>query len=123
MAQFLVLADSQPGGWRVDVEALTTAIRAHWTAIQIDATHQSEARSLSWSFVTENGPGEAYLHEDGACLYLDVWPADAAWLAIVFRRLAPTDLAVVFCDEGYNFDVPLRPEATDAELTDLMTQA
>jgi hypothetical protein len=44
-------------------------------------------------------------------------------LAIVFRRLAPADLAVVFCDEGYNFDIHLRPEATDAELTDPMTQA
>ncbi|WP_181802349.1 hypothetical protein [Streptomyces shenzhenensis] len=123
MAQFLVLVDNESGGWRVDAEALTTAIRGRWTAVGIDSTHRSEARSFGWSFETENGPGEAYLHEDGTCLYLDVWQADAAWLAIVFRRLAPADLDVVFCDESYTFNVRLPPEATDAELTDLMMQS
>lgn len=71
----------------------------------------------------EHGPGEAYLHQDGTCLYLDVWHEDAAWLAVVFRRLAPADLDLIFCDEGYNFDIRLRPEATDAELTALMNDA
>lgn len=98
MAQFLVLADSKPGGWRVGAEALTTAIRAQWTAVEIDSMHRSAAQSFRWSFETESGPGEAYLHEDGTCLYLDVWRADAAQLAIVFRRLAPADLDVVFCE-------------------------
>ncbi|MEV5479266.1 hypothetical protein [Streptomyces sp. NPDC052207] len=120
---FLVLADSEADRWRIDVEALTTAIRARWAAVETDPTHRGEARSFSWSFETENGPGEAYLHEDGTCLYLDVWQADAVWLAIVFRRLAPAHLDVVFCDEGYTFDVHLRPEATDAEMTGLMTQS
>ena len=123
MAQFLVLADSEAGTWRVDAEALTTALRTRWAPVEIVPPHRSEARSFSWSFETENGPGEAYLHEDGTCLYLDVWQADAVWLAIVFRRLAPAHLDVVFCDESYTFDVRLRPEATDAELTDLMRQS
>ncbi|MET9848645.1 hypothetical protein [Streptomyces ossamyceticus] len=123
MAHFLVLIDSEAGGWRVDAEALTTAIRARWATVEIDSTHRSSAQSLSWSVEAENGPGEAHLHEDGTCLYLDVWQEDAAWLAVVFRRLAPTHLDVVFCDEGYTFDVRLRPEATDAELIDLMMQS
>ncbi|MFE3639141.1 hypothetical protein [Streptomyces sp. NPDC059168] len=123
MAQFLVLADSDAGEWRVDAEALTMAIRARWEVVEIDPTHRSEAQSFSWSFETVNGPGEAYLHEDGTCLYLDVWQADAVWLAIVFRRLAPANLDVVFCDESYTFDVRLRSDATDAELTDLITQS
>ncbi|WP_371796300.1 hypothetical protein [Streptomyces sp. NBC_01718] len=41
-------------------------------------------------------------------------------MAVVFRRLAPADLDLIFCDEGCNFDVRLRTEATDAELTALM---
>ncbi|EPD56216.1 MULTISPECIES: hypothetical protein [Streptomyces] len=123
MAQFLVLTDSEARGWRVDVDALTTAMRARWVPVEIDSTHRSEAQSFGWFFEAENGPGEAYLHEDGTCLYLNVWLEDAAWLAVVFRRLAPAHLDVVFCDEGYNFHVRLRPEATDAELTDLMMQS
>ncbi|MFR9758233.1 hypothetical protein [Streptomyces sp. TR06-5] len=35
---------------------------------------------------------------------------DGAWLAVTFRRLAPAELDVVFCDKGYSFDVHLRPE-------------
>ncbi|MFE1460931.1 hypothetical protein ACFW6M_07595 [Streptomyces nigra] len=113
MAQFLVLIDSEAGEGRVDSEALTTAIRARWVAVEIDSTYRSEAQSFSWSFETENGPGEAHLHEDGTCLYLDVWQEDAAWFAGMFRSLAPAHLDVVFCDEGYTFDVRLRPGATE----------
>ncbi|MGW0710781.1 hypothetical protein ACWD4G_33330 [Streptomyces sp. NPDC002643] len=123
MTQFLVLTDSEAGGWRVDAEALTTAIRGRWVAAEIDSTLRSEAQSFSWSCEAANGPGEAYLHVDGTCLYLDVWQEDAAWLAVVFRRLAPAHLDVVFCDEGHTFAVRLQPEATDAELTDLMTRS
>ena len=85
--------------------------------------HRSEVRSLIWQFETGSGPGEAYLHEDGTCLYMDVWAEDAIWLAIVFRRLVAMDLDLVFCDEDYTFDVRLRAGTTEAELTDLVTAA
>jgi len=120
MAQFLVLVDGEAGGWQVDREALTAAIRARWSDVEVDSTYRSEVRSNCWYFETKNGSGEAYLHQDGTCLYLDVWHEDAAWLAVAFRRLAPADLDLIFCDEGYNFDIRLRPEVTDAELTALM---
>ncbi|MFC9622763.1 hypothetical protein ACFTXM_23135 [Streptomyces sp. NPDC056930] len=123
MAQFLVLVDGEAGGLRVGREALTAAIRARWSDVEVDSTHRSEVRSSCWYFETKSGPGEAYLHQDGTCLYLDVWHEDAAWLAVVFRRLAPADVDLIFCDEGYNFDVRLRPEATDAELIALMNGA
>ncbi|CAL9329970.1 hypothetical protein SUDANB6_00052 [Streptomyces sp. enrichment culture] len=120
---FLAVVEGDAGGWRIDRDALTDAIRARWPEAEIDSTHRSGARSLTLQFKTENGPGEAYLHEDGTCLYMDVWEEDAIWLAIVFRRLAPTDLDLVFCDEGYTFDVRLRAGTTEAELTDLVNAA
>jgi hypothetical protein len=123
MAQFLVLVDSEAGGWQVNRKALTATIRTWWSDVEVDSTHRSEVRSMCWYFETENGPGEAYLHQDGTCLYLDVWHEDAAWLAVAFRRLAPADLDLIFCDEGYTFDIRLRPEAADAELGALMNDA
>jgi hypothetical protein len=117
---FLVLADGDADGWHVDREVLTEAIRARWTDVEIDSTQRGEAQSILWDFETENGPGEAYLHADGTCLYMDVWQEDAVWLAIAFRELAPTDLDLVFCDEGYTFDVQLRAGATEGELSDLV---
>ncbi|MCF4136764.1 hypothetical protein L1856_07675 [Streptomyces sp. Tue 6430] len=120
---FLAVVEGDAGGWGIDREALTDAIRARWSGVEIDSLHRSEVRSLIWQFETENGPGEAYLHEDGICLYMDVRQEDAIWLAIVFRRLTPMDLDLVFCDEGYNFDVRLQAGTTEAELTDLVNAA
>jgi len=54
---------------------------------------------------------------------MDIWQDYAVWLAVVFRRLTSGGLDLVFCDEGYNFDVRLRSEATDAELIKLMNDA
>lgn len=120
---FLAVVEGDAGGWCIDRDALTDAIRARWSGVGIDSTHRSEVRSLIWQFGTQNGPGEAYLHEDGTCLYMDLWEEDAIWLAIVFRRLTPVDLDLVFCDEGYTFDVRLRAGTTEAELTDLVNAA
>jgi hypothetical protein len=120
---FLVLVAGDSGGWRVDQEELTEAIGGRWADVTIDSTHRSEVRSLIWEFETENGPGEAYLDEDGTCLYIDVWEKDAVWLASVFCGLAPTGLDLAFCDEGYTFDVRLQAGATERELTDLVNAA
>ena len=117
---FLAVVEGDAGGWRIDRDALTGAIRSRWAEVEIDSTHRSEVRSLVWELETEHGPGEAYLHEDGTCLYMDVWEEDAIWLATVFRKLAPTDLDVLLCDEGYTFAVHLRAGTTEAELTELV---
>ncbi|WAU78390.1 hypothetical protein O1Q96_00655 (plasmid) [Streptomyces sp. Qhu-G9] len=120
---FLAVVEGDAGGWGIDRKALTDAIRSRWSGVEIDSLHRSEVRSLIWQFETENGPGEAYLHEDGTCLYMDVWQEDAIWLATVFRGLTPMDLDLVFCDEGYNFDVRLQAGTTEADLTDLVNAA
>ncbi|MFJ3640845.1 hypothetical protein ACIPRD_13940 [Streptomyces sp. NPDC090108] len=120
---FMVVVEGDVGGWRIDRDALTDAIRARWSEVEIDSMHRSEVRSLAWQFETENGPGETYLHEDGTCLYMDVREEDAIRLAVVFRELTPMDLDLVFCDEGYTFDVRLRAGTTEAGLADLVDGA
>ncbi|MFD6552464.1 hypothetical protein [Streptomyces sp. NPDC058398] len=119
---FLAVVDDADG-WCVDRDALSEAIRARWAEVEIDSSHRDEVRSLIWRFDTENGPAEAYLHEDGTCLYMDVWEEDAIWLAIAFRRLTPTHLDLVFCDEGYTFNVRLPTGTTEAELIALVNAA
>lgn len=67
---FLAVVEGDALGWRIDRNALTDAIRARWSGVEIDSMHCSEVRSLIWQFKTEKGPGAAYLHEDGTCLHL-----------------------------------------------------
>ncbi|MFF4741610.1 hypothetical protein [Streptomyces sp. NPDC001268] len=117
---FLAVVDGDAGGWHVDRDALTDAISVRWAEVAIESSHRSEVRSLIWEFDTDSGPGEAYLHEDGTCLYMDASEEDAIWLAIAFRRLTPMHLDLVFCDEGYSFDVRLPTGTTEAELVALV---
>ncbi|MET9566196.1 hypothetical protein [Streptomyces tauricus] len=42
------------------------------------------------------------------------------WLVGVFRRLSPAGLDLVFCDEGYTFDVRLKAGTAEAELRELV---
>jgi hypothetical protein len=119
----MVLVDGDAGGWRVDREALTSAIQAGWAGVEIDPARRSEACSFRWFFETEDGAGEAFLHEDETCLYMDLSQEDAARLAVVFRRLTPGVFDLVFCDQGYNFDVRLRSDASDDELISLIDAA
>jgi len=120
---FVVVVDGDAASWRVDLVTLTEAIRGRWADAEFDSTGDSEVRGLIWRFETENGPGEAYLHVDGTCLYMDVWEEEAVWLAIVFRRLTPADLDLIFCDEGYTYDIRLQAGATEGELRYLVDAA
>ncbi|MFE2061506.1 hypothetical protein ACFXDH_03755 [Streptomyces sp. NPDC059467] len=120
---FLVAVEGDAGGWRVDQGPLTKAILGRWAGAVIRSEHPSEVRSLIWEFETTYGPREVYLHAEGTCLYMDVWEDDAIWLAVLFRKLTPDGLDLVFCDEGYTFDVRLPPGTTEAELADLVNRA
>ncbi|MFF4299721.1 hypothetical protein ACFY0N_39500 [Streptomyces vinaceus] len=51
---------------------------------------------------------------------MDVGKEDAIWLAVVFRRLTPTHLDLVLCDEGYTFDIRVPAGSTEPELTALV---
>ncbi|MBZ9593492.1 hypothetical protein K7B06_00010 [Streptomyces erythrochromogenes] len=116
MATFMALFDGATTPWRADPVALTPPIRALWPDAEVDAPHRSEACGFRWTAETEEGPVEAYLHEDGTCLYLDTSLADAARLACLFRRFVPPDIELVLCDVGYNFHLALMPGIANTEL-------
>ncbi|MFE7455697.1 hypothetical protein [Streptomyces sp. NPDC057554] len=120
---FVAVVEGDEGGWHVDRCALTEAIRARWPDVEVDSSARSAVCSLTWELDTGNGPGEAYLHEDGTCLYMDVGEEGAVRLAIVFRRLTPTHLDLVFCDDSYTFDVHVPTGTTEAELMALVKAA
>ncbi|MFE7712491.1 hypothetical protein ACFU6I_43690 [Streptomyces sp. NPDC057486] len=116
MATFMALFDGAATPWRADPAALTPAIQAVWAEVEVDASRRSEACSFRWTVETEEGAVEAYLHENGTCLYLDTSLTDAARLACLFRRFVPRDVELVLCDQGYNFHIPLEHDIDDAEL-------
>jgi hypothetical protein len=113
---FLALVDPATTGWKADPAALTAVMRPEWSHVETDSSCLSEVRSVVWTFRTAEGPAEAYLHRGGTCLYIDASFADAARLAVLFRGLAPESVKVIFCDEGYTFDVHVTSQMTAADL-------
>ncbi|MER7830819.1 hypothetical protein [Streptomyces sp. NPDC095602] len=116
----MAVIEGDVGAWHVDRDALTEVVRARWPDAETGSSASSAVRSRVWEFDTEKGPGEAYLHADGTCLYMHVWEEEAIWLTAAFRRLIPVHLGLVFCDEGYAFDVRVPTGTTEAELAALV---
>ncbi|GHA86085.1 hypothetical protein ACIQRS_20915 [Streptomyces termitum] len=120
---FMTMVADDADGWSADRDALTEAVRARWPEAETDTSEGGEVRGIIWRFETENGPGEAYLHAKGTCLYMDTGEEDAIRLAIAFRGLTPARLDLVFCDEGYSFDVRVPAGTTEHGLTALVDAA
>ncbi|MFD0078683.1 hypothetical protein ACFVIY_40570 [Streptomyces sp. NPDC127166] len=116
MATFLVLFDDFGTTWRVEPSVLTPVLQGIWADTVIDPTVRSEARGFTWSSQTSCGSAETYLDTDGTCLYIDAALTDAARIACVFRDCVPGSIEVIFCDQGYNFDLVITPDTTPAEL-------
>ncbi|MEU9158502.1 hypothetical protein [Streptomyces sp. NPDC048417] len=116
MAAFMAFFDGSTTTWRVSSAAVTSGITELWAEVEADPTQRSEVCAFSWSFCTDEGPGEVLLPDDGTGLYLDAALADSAQVACLLRRLMPDSVELVFCDQGYNFDVRVQPGVTAAEL-------
>ncbi|MBM9508013.1 hypothetical protein [Actinacidiphila acididurans] len=95
---------------------MTPLITDLWGDVEVDGTRRSEVCAFRWSFSTDEGPGEVCMPEDGTGLYLDATLPDSARLACSMRAFVPDDVEMVFCDEGYTFDVLVSPGASVAEL-------
>ncbi|MFI8391849.1 hypothetical protein [Streptomyces sp. NPDC085540] len=116
MATCLALFDDSSTTWRLEPSALTPGLQGTWTNTITDPATLNEARGFTWSFQTSSGPVETYLHTDGTCLYIDAALADAAEIACLFRQYVPGSIEVIFCDQGYNFDLVITRDTTPAEL-------
>ncbi|MGW6742670.1 hypothetical protein ACWGDX_18440 [Streptomyces sp. NPDC055025] len=116
MAAFMAFFDGSTTSWRVSSAVVTSAITELWAEVEADSTRRGEVCAFSWSFCTDEGPGEVLLPEDGTGLYLDAALPDSVQVACLLRRLMPEAVDLVFCDQGYNFDVRVRPGVNATEL-------
>ncbi|MET9654615.1 hypothetical protein ABZZ44_30695 [Streptomyces sp. NPDC006460] len=113
---FMAFFDGAATTWRADPAALTSAIRDRWDDLEVDSRHRSEVAAYSWTFRADDGPVDVFFAEDGTGLYVDAALPDAAEVACLLRRFVPEDVALVFCDQGYSFDVWISSGSTAADL-------
>ncbi|MFI9118137.1 hypothetical protein ACIGW0_01820 [Streptomyces bikiniensis] len=113
---FMAFFDGATTPWRADPAVLTSAIRDRWDEVEVDPRHRSEVCAYSWAFRAGEGLVDVFFAEDGTGLYVDATLPDAAEVACLLRRFVPEDVALVFCDQGYSFDVWISPGSTVADL-------
>ncbi|WP_395292955.1 hypothetical protein ACF9IK_04625 [Kitasatospora hibisci] len=105
---YLAIFEGQSRGVRRS--DLITALERDWpTAVIRERQGSQESRDVVWTYSEGGRDLEGYSHVDGTCIYLDS-PLDlAARFALWFRRLVPSDVELVFCDDGYNFNGIIEP--------------
>ncbi|MFJ8041355.1 hypothetical protein ACIRBX_12700 [Kitasatospora sp. NPDC096147] len=116
MAAFMAFFDGSTTAWRIDVGALSAGIAELWGELEVDPARRGEVCAFRWSCRSGERPAEVLMAEDGTGLYLDAPLSEAVRVACLLRRFVPEAVELVFCDEGYCFDVRVRPEASAAEL-------
>ncbi|MDT0268766.1 hypothetical protein RM844_20985 [Streptomyces sp. DSM 44915] len=116
MATYLAFFDGSTTPWRLDAAEVTTALAGSWGAVDAAPIRFAERPAVRWVVPTDDGPGEVVLPENGTGLYFDASLPDSARLAALLRRLVPDAVELVFCDQGYYFDVRVQPGTTAAEL-------
>ncbi|WP_052411135.1 hypothetical protein [Streptomyces sp. NRRL S-118] len=114
---YLVVFDSDE--WSVGQDVLVASLAAEWPDAAIRRNQPpegSKVRDIEWQLKRGGEEVEGHTHVDGRCIYLDGDIALVADLALWYRTLVPKDIDVVFCDEGYSFDVTIDDTTTKDDL-------
>lgn len=114
---YLVVFESEE--FAVAADTLANALRTDWpqaTVRRNDPPAGTEVRDVEWELPYGTEQVEGHSHVDGTCIYLDGPIDPVAQLALWYRGLVPEGIDVIFCDEGYAFDVAVSASTTKEEL-------
>ncbi|NUL04854.1 hypothetical protein HRW07_16795 [Streptomyces lunaelactis] len=114
---YLVVFDSDE--WSVAQDALVSSLTTDWPTASVrrrELDEGAQVRDVEWEVQREGEEVEGYTHVDGRCIYLDGAIDLVADFALWYRKLVPKEIEVIFCDDGYSFDVAVDETSTTAEL-------
>lgn len=99
---YLTVFDGDAFGWHLSRAAILSALSRDWPDLE-PRLGESDVRDVSWALPAVDGAYEAYMSEDGTCLYVEGDLSSAVSLAVWCRKLIPERIEVVFCNESYDF--------------------
>ncbi len=97
--------------WKINQTDFIESLKQHWSKIEINLINNAEDfYSLEWiiKFPNKNQRLDGALHQDKQGISLDGDLKTCANFAIWFRSLVPENQALLFYDQGYNFDIQLQ---------------
>ncbi|MBE2314956.1 hypothetical protein DVA67_003155 [Solirubrobacter sp. CPCC 204708] len=115
MSTFLV-SPSSDTPWSLDPEAFALRLKARWPEIEVRELEDS-LNALSFRVPVDGDyPPLGHLMSDGQAVTLEGGLAESAEVAAWMREIVEPEQELLFYDEGYSFDVPLRPGITRDEI-------
>jgi len=114
------LALVQDDEWTLSKDDLVQALRESWPTINVDVSSGDDpARDVAWSYGLGESRIEGSAHESGQCIYLEGQERPVAEFVAWYRRLVPSELTVILCDDTYSFDAVVEPGSTVDQIQNL----
>jgi hypothetical protein len=113
----LLISPSRETDWRLDPDEFTRLLRDRWRDAEITEFDDPEfLAALDFRVKLDGRQVDGNLSRDGQVVGLDGDIPEAAEFAAWLRSVVPPDQELIFYDQGYHFDVPLRPDITPEEI-------
>jgi hypothetical protein len=113
----LLISPSRETDWRLDPDEFIRLLRDRWRDAEITEFDDPEfLAALDFRVKLDGRQVDGNLSRDGQVVGLDGDIPEAAEFAAWLRSVVPPDQELIFYDQGYHFDVPLRPDITPEEI-------
>ncbi|MEU0273486.1 hypothetical protein [Streptomyces sp. NPDC006307] len=115
----LVAFDSDT--WSVGQDVLVASLAAEWpdaTVRRRELPDGYEVGDIEWELRRGDAELEGRSYVDGRGVTLDGDIRLVAEFALWYRKLVPAGTDLVFCDQGYHFDVTIDATTTHDDLVD-----
>jgi hypothetical protein len=114
----LLVSPSAETDWRLAPDEFIRLLRDRWPDAEITEFEDPDfLAALDFRVPLDDGRQvDGNLSRDGQVVGLDGDIPEAAEVAAWLRSVVPTGQELIFYDQGYHFDVPLRPDITPQEI-------
>ena len=113
----LLISPSRETDGRLAPDEFIRLLRDRWPDSEITEFDDPEfLAALDFRVKLDGRQVDGTLSRDGQVVGLDGDIPEAAEFAAWVRSVVPPDQELIFYDQGYHFDVPLRPDITPQEI-------
>ena len=114
----LLVSPSAETDWRLAPDEFIRLLRDRWPDAEITEFEDPDfLAALDFRVPLDDGRQvDGNLSRDGQVVGLDGDIPEAAEVAAWLRSVVPAGQELIFYDQGYHFDVPLRPDITPQEI-------
>ena len=107
---------SPDDSWNVNPQKFAHQLALRWPTVEIEEQTAEDSRYFDFDLRMPHSRVVGGFARAGDAFIMEGDLRDCVQLALWFRSIVPPEHPLVFCDEGYAYDIALTPGTTDAEV-------